>query len=217
MKRQLARQNDENVFKFKKHKTAKFYGPLLKWLPNSVVHSLRLSCGLPLRRNKYFWTRHTPMKKVCAAHILQCASVTLEHEGACPNTNFSRKLFGTLICAGHSASGTEYEQAIDDLAEIDAHSATMARTVHYNVSDRIEGGIIKKSVKSFYAVMGAMPRGFPIDPMTQEDFTALLGNLGKRGLKRRQDVVEGEDAAPLHQRNPEDLNGSECWRRRATR
>ena len=128
-----------------------------------------------------------------------------------------RKLFGTLICAGHSASGTEYEQAIDDLAEIDAHSATMARTVHYNVSDRIEGGMIKKSVRSFYAVMGAMPRGFPIDPMTQEDFTALLGNLGKRGLKRRQDVVEGEDAAPLHQRNPEDLDGSECWRRRATR
>ena len=37
---QLARENHENLFTFTKHKTAKVYGPLKKWVPDSVVRAL---------------------------------------------------------------------------------------------------------------------------------------------------------------------------------
>ena len=37
-----------------------------------------------------------------------------------------------------------------DLASIDAHSAAMAMSQSDNVSDRIHGGVVKKSVRSLH-------------------------------------------------------------------
>ena len=42
MHSQLARQEHNNVFTFSKHKTAKNFGPLKKYVPNSVVKASRL-------------------------------------------------------------------------------------------------------------------------------------------------------------------------------
>ena len=172
------------------------------------MHSLRLYSNIPRGVNKFFWTLHSDANKVCVAHILQCASVTLGLEGACPNTNFIRKLFGTLICAGAQAPAALSTSRQSTTWQRSTHiRPTMARTIHYNVSDRIKGGIIKKSVRSFYAVMGAMPIGFPLDSMTDEEFASLLGNMGKRGVKRRRAVgEEAEEVPAFTPRDPEDLN-----------
>ena len=126
--------NHKNVFMFRKRKTKKKFGPLKKWLPTGVMHALKLYAELPLRDCPCFWTPHTDTKKVIVTHILQCASETLGHTGAVPNTTFVRKLFGTLDAAGEDASAASYEEAIKDLALIDAHSAKMAVSAHYKLA-----------------------------------------------------------------------------------
>ena len=46
---------------------------------------------------------------------------------------------------------------VDDLAKIDAHSAAVARSVLYDVSDMIDGGVTKKSVRAFLSVTKRLP------------------------------------------------------------
>ena len=38
----LAKVNHESTFTFVKHKTCKYYGPLKKWDPHSVVQALKV-------------------------------------------------------------------------------------------------------------------------------------------------------------------------------
>ena len=91
--------------------------------------------------------------------FLQCAAVTVGHRGAVPSTIFVRKLLKWL--QGESADSVAQTTAIDDLAKIDAHSAAVARTVHYDASDMIDGGVIKKSVRAFLSFTKRLPVELP--------------------------------------------------------
>ena len=55
--------------------------------------------------------------------------------------------------------------AIDDLAKMDAHSAGTVRSVPYDVSDMIDGGVMKKSVRAFLSVMKRLPLIFLLTPL----------------------------------------------------
>ena len=178
---QLSNPNTENILTFHRQKTALVYGPLRKWAPRVVPQALRLYNDLPLRESEFFFTPHTDVPQVICAHLVQCASVTLGHRGAVPNTNFIRKLFATLIASGEGVFGDEWNRAIDDLARIDAHSAEMARSVHYNVSDKIK----RRWIRAFFAIMKALPLEWPDELLSDEDFAHLVQNMGKRGAKRR--------------------------------
>lgn len=199
---QLLTEDHQNILTFTRHKTVKVYGPLKKWVPNSVWKALVMYSELPIRRCEYFFTPHTASEKIIASHVLQCACVTLGYPGAVPNTNYVRKLYATLISAGETIEAESWDRAIQDLATIDAHSATMARSIHYDVSDRIVGGVIKKSVRSFYTVMKAMPVNVPEEPMGDEEFELLVKNMGKRGVKRPapDDDSEVDDAVTKAQK-----------------
>ena len=124
------------------------------------------------------------MKKVIVTQKLQCASVALGHRSAFANITFVCQLFGTLVAAGEDASVESHEKVINDLALVDAHSAKMACSVHYNVSDRIKGGVIQKSVRSFFAIMKAVPIPFPETTLSDEELGLLVASMVKLGGKR---------------------------------
>ena len=184
MMQQLAKEDLGNVLKFARHKTALTYGPLKKWAPESLLKALRMYSELPLGPSEYFWTPHTRAQTLIVSHVLQCASVTVGHKGAVPSTNFVRKLFTSLVASGESVDAITWNTAIDDLVKIDAHSAAMARSVHYDVSDMIDGGVIKKSVRAFLSVMKRLPVDFPEERIGKDEFDHLLANMGKRGVRR---------------------------------
>ena len=191
---QLLQEPFDNIIIHLHHKTKDFYGPLLKWAPNSLLEAFLLYFMLPMRESEYAIVSHTPTDIVCASHVLQCACKTFGHPGAVPNTNFVRKLFATTISMGGGPDENAFANAVDDLANIDAHSAVMARSIHYDLSDRIKGGVIKKSVRSFFTTMKRMPLPFPDEELDQDEFKDILANLGKRGLKRKAaEVVSGDE------------------------
>ena len=108
---------------------------------------------LTLGVSDHLWALHTKTHMACVSHTLQCAAVTLGRKGACPSTNFVRKLFTSLVAAVQNVDASTWDQAIDDFAWIDAHSSNIARSFHYEVSDQIDGGVIKKSLRAFMSVM----------------------------------------------------------------
>ena len=74
--------------------------------------------------------------------------------------------------------------AIDDLAKIDAHGAAVARSVHYDVRDMIDGCVMKKSVRAFLSVTKRLPVDFPPDAIGKNEFDHFLANMGKLGVRR---------------------------------
>ena len=72
------------------------------------------------------------------SHYLDCACTTLGHPGAAPTTNFIRQLYHTTISSG-GPLGQDYEEDLKGLADIDAHSYKMATSIHYDVSDLVDG------------------------------------------------------------------------------
>lgn len=84
--------------------------------------------------------------------------------------------------------------AIDDLATIDAHSATMARSTRCNVSDRVKGGVITKSVRAFVSIVVANPVNCPAEQIDEAEFAGRFAHMGRRDVKRRlAEVAEDED------------------------
>ena len=79
---------------------------------------------LPRGPSEYLWTVHTKAQTLIVSHVLQCASVTVGHKGAVPPSNFVRKLLTSLVASGESVDSVTWNTAIDDLAKIDARSAT---------------------------------------------------------------------------------------------
>ena len=94
---------------------------------------------LPLRPSEYFWTSHTRAQTLILSNVLQCASVTVGHKGVVPSTIFARKLLTSPVASGESVDSVAWRTAVDDLAKIDAHCAVVARSVHYDASDMIDG------------------------------------------------------------------------------
>jgi hypothetical protein len=174
---QLAREVQDNIIIHHDHKTKKFYGPLLKWAPKSLLEAFNMYSELPMRDSLYFVTSHTATDIVCSSHVLQCASKTFGHPGAIPNSNFVRKLFATVAASEDTIDPATWNRAVEDLAQLDAHSAQMARSIHYNLSDRIKGGVIKKSVRAYFATMKRMPLEFPIDTLSQDGFSTATTTL----------------------------------------
>ena len=83
------------------------------------------------------------------------------HKGTDPSTNFVRKLLARLVASGESADSVARSTAVDDLANLDGHGAAVARSVHCDVRDMIDGGVVKKSVRAFLSVMKRLPIDFP--------------------------------------------------------
>ena len=104
-----------------------------------------------------------------------------------------RKLFATIAATGDNFDETTFSNAVKDLAELDAHSAKMAMTIHYNLSDRITGSVINKSRKAFYSTMKRMPLEFPDEALNQDEFQHILSNMGKRSFKRKAPEPDAGD------------------------
>ena len=107
---------------------------------------------LPLGPSECFWTLHAKAQTLIASHVLQCAADTVGHKGTVPSTISVRKLLTRLVAFGVSVDSVARNTAIDDLAKIDAHSAVVARSVHCDVTDMIDGCAIMKSVRAFLSV-----------------------------------------------------------------
>ena len=120
----------------------------------------RVYSELPLGPSEYFWTPHTKAQTLVASNVLQCASVTVGHRGTVPSANCVRKLLARLVASGETADSVARSTAIDHLAKIDAQSAAVARSVHCDVTDMSDGGVIKKSVRAFLSVMKRLPVEF---------------------------------------------------------
>ena len=178
----------KNILVFLKHKTDEVYGPLKKWVPNNVIQALKWYSQLPLGESKYFITAHSKGgDMVYMSHILHCACITLGHPGACPGTNFLRKLYHTYTSAEGGNLGDKFNNDLKDLAEIDAHSEAMANSLFYDLSDMVEGPLIKKSIRAFWTLNKKMPVAIPDEVLTEENWNELVANMGKRGkqIKKR--------------------------------
>ena len=101
---------------------------------------------------------------------------------------------------GESVDSVARSTAIDDLAKIDAHGAAVARSVHCDASDMIDGGVMKKSVRAFLSVIKRLPVDFPKERVGKDEFDHLA-NMGKRGVKRPvEEKTDIEDHAAVAER-----------------
>ena len=183
----------DNIITINNHTTKKFYGPLKKWVPNSLHMAFLMYSLMPLRESELFIVSHTPTDHVCAAHILQCACRTFGHPGAVPDTKFVRKLFATYAATKGPIDETAFSSAVQELADVDAHTAAMALSIHYNLSDRVTGSVIKKSLRSYWNTMKRMPLEFPDAALSQDEFHNILSNMGKRSFKRKASETESDE------------------------
>ena len=110
------------------------------------------------------------------------------------STNFARKLFTSLVACGDSVDSTTWDKAIDDLAEIDAHSSRVARSTHHDVSDSLGGGVIKKSLRAFQSVMKRLPVDFPPERSGDDEFDNLIVDRQMTFVEERS--VECRGARP---------------------
>ena len=122
---------------------------------------------------------------VCISHILDCARTTLGHPRACAGTNCIRKLYHTFTSAEGGHLGESFNKYLHDLAEIGAHSLTMASSLHYDLSDLLEGPLIKKSSRAFWALNKRMPVPSPEEKFTTEEWEFLVANRGKKKGEKR--------------------------------
>ena len=167
----------------------------------NLLKAHRVYSELPLGPSEYFWTPHTQAETLIASNVLQCASVTVGHEGVVPSTIFVRKLLTRPVVSGESVDSVARSTAIDDLAKIDAHGAAVARSVHYDVSDMIDGCVMKKSVRAFLSVTKRLPVDFPPDAIGKNEFDHFLANMGKLGVRRpAEEDIADDDLAALAQR-----------------
>ena len=111
---------------------------------------------------------------VCISHILDCARTTLGHPRACAGTNCIRKLYHTFTSAEGGHLGESFNKYLHDLAEIGAHSLTMASSLHYDLSDLLEGPLIKTSIRAFWALNKRMPVPSPEEKFTTEEWEFLV-------------------------------------------
>ena len=157
---------------------------------------------LPLGPSEFLWTPHTKAQTLIVSNVLQCVSVTVGHKGVVPSTIFVRKQLTRLVASGESAESVARSTAVDDLAKIDAHSAAVARSVHCDVTDMIDGGVIKKSVRAFLNVMKRLPVDFPPDAIGKDELDHFLANVDKLGVTRpaEEDIADDDLAALAHRR-----------------
>ena len=127
--------------------------------------------------------------------LLQWAPVTVGHRGACSSTNFARTLFLSLLASGENVAKGAWDEAIDDLALIDAHSSSMTRSIHNDVSDLIDGSAINESSRVFLSVMNRLPVELPPGAIGQEEFDHFLAHVGMRSVKRPREEKNGDLAA----------------------
>ena len=168
-----------------KHKAANVYGPLKKLIPNCCIEALRWYSQLHLGDSLYFIAAPSSgMGMVLISHILSAACTTFGHPGACPNTNFLRKLYHTYVSSEGGILGDKYNNDLRGLAEIDAHSVEMALSVHYDLSDITDGPLVKKSIRASWSLNKGMPVAPPEDILTE----GVGGTKCQHGQKR-----QGED------------------------
>ena len=158
---QLAKEDLGYNLKFARHETALTHGPLRKRAPENLLKAHRVYSELPLGPSEYFWTPRTKAQTLIASNVLRCASVAVGHRGTVPSSIFVHKLLTRLVAFGVSVDSVARSTAIDDLAKIDAHGAAVARSVHCDVTDMSDGGVIKKSVRAFLNVTKRLPVDFP--------------------------------------------------------
>ena len=98
-------------------------------------------------------------------------------------------------CGNLGNLGDQYLKALKDLAEIDAHSEAMASSLHYDLSEMVEGPLIKKSIRSFWTLNKRMPVAAPEEDLTEEEWKTLKSNMGKRGKQRSATEAQLDEGA----------------------
>lgn len=188
------RKMNQPVYKFVRHKTAETYGPQLKWVPAAVAEAIWLYQQLPIRKNKYWLVPHSKAMMVCVASLLQDASATLGYPGAVPNSNFIRKLFHTKVAEGDVVAEQTWLSLMKDLAAIDCHSIAIANSEHYDLSERTQGGIVKKSHRAYVSIMGRNPRRFAADyTMTMDEFVEMYPKNRPHGKPTKTEILADYD------------------------
>ena len=81
-----------NILKIARHETALTWGPLRNKALENLLKALRMYSELLIEPSEFFWTLHTKAQTLIASNVLQCASVSVGHEGTILSTNFVRKL-----------------------------------------------------------------------------------------------------------------------------
>ena len=111
-----------------------------------MVEALLVYKDLPLGDRERFFTNHTKDgEEIRCSHYLDQACTTLGHPKAAPTTNFIRKLYHTMISGG-AGQVDGYEADLRGLADINYHSYKMATSSHYDLSEFLDGPLIKKNL-----------------------------------------------------------------------
>ena len=113
------------------------------------------------------------------------------------NQNHQKRLTPESVraCGNLGNLGDQYLKALKDLAEIDAHSEAMASSLHYDLSEMVEGPLIKKSIRSFWTLNKRMPVAAPEEDLTEEEWKTLKSNMGKRGKQSSATEAQLDEGA----------------------
>ena len=199
MVQQAVKEEAGNILKCARHEIALMHGPLRKRAPENLLKAFRMYSELPLGLSDYFWTPNTKKHKHSSFPTFFSVRPSLL-ETEVPF--LLRFLFAncSLVASGESADSVARSTAVDDLAKMDAHSAAVARSVPYDASDMIDGGVMMKSVRAFLGVMKRLPVDFPKERVGKDEFDHLA-NMGKRGVKRPvEEKTDIEDHAAVAER-----------------
>ena len=65
----------------------------------------------------------------------------------------------------------------------------MAQSIHYILSDRVDNGVVKKSVRALVNVMKDAPVDFPDEELSPAEFQGIVNHIEKRGVKRQFNAI----------------------------
>ena len=104
-----------------------------------------------------------------------------------------------FLCAGDT-SEQQYVKDMEGLADVDYHSYAMANSIHYDLSELIEGPIIRKSIRSFWLLNQRMPLACPGTPLTDDQWRNMKAKMGNRGIKRSRTTSQKSPLQIKHNR-----------------
>ena len=79
------------------------------------------------------------------------------------------------MASGQNVVSITWDEAIDDFASVDAHSSSMDRTIFFDLSDHVNGRVVKKSLRAFLSLMTRQPVDFLHDDICEDEFIHLPG------------------------------------------
>ena len=83
------------------------------------------------------------------------------------------------------------------LVDIDAHSVAVASSLHYDLSDLVDGPLVKKSIRAFWILNKRMLVAPPEEELAAEGWQTLRANMGNRGRTRSAAEAQMDEAEEL--------------------